>query len=464
MDARATESGIAALGELAWGTHFCHFYRSADDLAETIVPYFRAGLARNEKCVWVTSEPLRSDDARTALAAEVPDLADRTARGQIEIVDHATWYRRHGDGAQDEALARWVERERTALAEGYGGVRLTGNTAWLERSGWSSFMEYESRVSEAFAPRRLLGLCSYALDRCCGGDVLEVVHHHEFALARRGGAWELVESGALKVAKSDLVRAKGELEANVAERTAELEAALRARDEFLSVASHELRTPITALQLVLDGLVRAHDRGAVEPADVLRRLKRAQAQGERLAALVKDLLDLSRARAALVELSPEEVNLSAVARDVADRLGEGLARTGTPVRVTAPASVIGRWDRLRLEQVLTNLLANAGRHASGAPVDVAVEPLADGGARLVVRDRGRGIPPADRARIFEPFIQLDPMHGAGGFGLGLWIVRRIVAAHGGTIRAEDAPGGGAAIIVELPAEAPDTATMPVAEA
>jgi signal transduction histidine kinase len=165
-----------------------------------------------------------------------------------------------------------------------------------------------------------------------------------------------------------------------------------------------------------------------------------------------------------VELSPEEVNLSAVARDVADRLGEGLARTGTPVRVTAPASVIGRWDRLRLEQVLTNLLANAGRHASGAPVDVAVEPLADGGARLVVRDRGRGIPPADRARIFEPFIQLDPMHGAGGFGLGLWIVRRIVAAHGGTIRAEDAPGGGAAIIVELPAEAPDTATMPVAEA
>jgi signal transduction histidine kinase len=387
----------------------------------------------------------------------VPDLDARAARGQIDILDHAEWYQRAGRTDTDGALRGWVDREYRALAQGWAGLRLTGNTAWLERSGWSSFMEYESRVSGTFAPRRILGLCSYSLDRCGADDVLDVVRHHEFALARRDGAWELLESAALKAAKAELARANADLEQHVRERTADLERALRSRDDFLSIAAHELRTPVTALRLALESFLRAHERGTSSPEEGARRVARAAAQTERLAKLVNDLLDVSRARSGDMLLALDDVDVARLACDVSARLSERLARAGCVVSVRTPGPVVGRWDRLRLEQVITSLLANAARHAPGKPVELAVDRARDGGAVLVVSDHGPGIPVAERERIFEEFTRLDPAHAAGGFGLGLWIVRRIVEAHGGTVTVGGASGEGATFMVSLPPAPPEPA-------
>ncbi|WP_164708040.1 MEDS domain-containing protein [Paraburkholderia phosphatilytica] len=220
-------SGLSCCGQLHWGAHFCHLYETRDDLIDTLVPYFAVGLGNNEQCLWITSEPLDANDAKAALAQRVPDLDDYLARGQITIVDHAEWHVRTGAQDTDSLLRAWLGAEEAALAKGYTGLRASGNVTFLRsREAWVEFERFEALVTQAFAGRRLLGLCSYQLGTINGADVLDVVRNHEFALARRDGEWEIIESAALKVAKQELHDANVELEARVALRTAELRAVL----------------------------------------------------------------------------------------------------------------------------------------------------------------------------------------------------------------------------------------------
>ncbi len=222
--------------------------------------------------------------------------------------------------------------------------------------------------------------------------------------------------------------------------------AVRARDEFLSVAAHELRTPLTAVNLALDGVARRSSAGAANAEWVLRQTESSRRAVRRLNRLVEDLLDMSRIGAGRLELSLEEVELGALVREVAERFAES---TASALVVEAPQPVVGRFDRSRLEQVLMNLVGNALKYGEGKPVTVAVSAEA-GRARLEVRDQGIGIPPESQKRIFERFHRASTARNYGGLGLGLWISRDIVEAHGGRIAVTSAPGSGSAFRVELP--------------
>ena len=231
----------------------------------------------------------------------------------------------------------------------------------------------------------------------------------------------------------------------------EAQAAVAARDEFLSIASHELRTPLTALRLALENMRRVSSREAIErlpPQYVERVLATAERQGQRLEKLVTALLDVSRIHMGRLELEVEETDLAAVVTEVAAQFEDEAAQTGSTLRVSATV-VRGYWDRLRMSQVMTNLLSNAVKYGSGKPVEIECGPRGDR-AFLVVRDHGIGIDPADQPQIFERFERAVSSRNYGGLGLGLYIVKRIVEAHGGTIRVESTPGEGAAFFVELP--------------
>jgi signal transduction histidine kinase len=231
----------------------------------------------------------------------------------------------------------------------------------------------------------------------------------------------------------------------------EAQEAIRVRDEFLTIASHELNTPLTPLQLHLQNLkntVAASPEGVVSAELVAPKLEMAERQQKRLARLVSELLDISRIRLGRLQLHLEEFDLSESAREVVERSRAEIQRTGSQVVLSAPSAVIGRWDRPRIEQVIGNLLSNAGKYGAGEPIDVEVVQNARH-ARITVRDRGIGIPADQQERIFERFERAASLN-FGGLGLGLYIVRQIVEAHGGSIRVKSGLGAGSTFIVELP--------------
>jgi PAS domain S-box-containing protein len=230
--------------------------------------------------------------------------------------------------------------------------------------------------------------------------------------------------------------------------------AVQLRDEFLGIASHELKTPLTPLRLKLQMLQRQMNGplldGTPLPAErITESLDVALRQVRKLTDLVDNLLDVSRITAGRLRLEPEELDLSSVAAELLSRFAPSAAQLGCELELHAPAPVFGRWDRLRMEQVVTNLLSNALKYGPGRPVVVRVEEDGER-ARLTVKDHGIGIAEEDLGRIFERFERAVSDRHYGGLGLGLYITRQIVEAFGGTVRVASQPGQGSTFTLELP--------------
>ncbi|WP_255653969.1 PAS domain S-box protein [Corallococcus sp. EGB] len=224
---------------------------------------------------------------------------------------------------------------------------------------------------------------------------------------------------------------------------------IRARDEFLSIASHELKTPLTSMRLRVQQMESAlRSPRPVRAETVERMLAVFGTQLQRLSNLADHLLDVSRIHEKRLDLRMEELDLAAVARHVVGHVAPQLQDSGCELELVAHEPVWGRWDRLRMEQVMLNLLTNAMKYGAGHPIRMEVAAH-EGRARLTVEDQGVGIPLEAQGRIFERFERAASLN-YGGLGLGLFITRRIVEAHGGSIRVESEPGHGAKFTVELP--------------
>lgn len=198
------DSGIKILGRVPWGTHFCQFYQTQKDLLDILVPYFKAGLASNEACLWICSEPLDVADARKALRRAVPGLNRHLRSGQIEILPHTEWYLRKGRFSARRVLNGWIEKWERARARGYDGLRLSGNTFWLEKKNWDAFAKYEEAINGIISRFPMLALCTYSLDRCDAREVMDVMENHQQTLIRKSGKWRMVASSVIKKAQEDL--------------------------------------------------------------------------------------------------------------------------------------------------------------------------------------------------------------------------------------------------------------------
>jgi PAS domain S-box-containing protein len=327
------------------------------------------------------------------------------------------------------------------------------------------------------------GLRSRRIDEMCmegdeGGErVSEGVHVPEELLGRADGtsfwaecwSYPIVRDarrvGAVLTFVDITERKRGEEEH--ARLLVELEDAVRLRDDFLSIASHELRTPLTPLLLHVQAIQRSIRRGKLDelsPAILTDKLGSIARQIQRMERLVDSLLDIARITGKRLFLHPEELDLTALVDEVVARHKEELDRAGCKVNVTTPGPLPGAWDRLRLDQVVSNLLSNALKFGPGKPIEVRLEAdREECSMRIVVSDAGIGISPADQRRIFERFERAVPTRHYGGFGLGLWIVRQIVEAMGGIIRVHSTLGEGATFIVDLPIVTARTAPLPRAD-
>jgi PAS domain S-box-containing protein len=225
------DSGIDIIGDVPWGTHFCHFYETKDDILDILVPYFKAGLENNEFCMWVTCDPLTVEEATAALEKQVPDIEARIRQGNMEIVPYDRWYKIDGVFDMERVFDGWIGKLDAALDKGMEGLRATGNTAWLEKEDWSDFTEYEETLERIIGGYRMMAICTYSLGKCSAAEVLDVVRNHEYALTKQAGDWQLIESSerkrvaeALRVSESRYKRlietaAEGVLTVDAAGRT-----------------------------------------------------------------------------------------------------------------------------------------------------------------------------------------------------------------------------------------------------
>jgi signal transduction histidine kinase len=236
----------------------------------------------------------------------------------------------------------------------------------------------------------------------------------------------------------------------------DLQAAVRTRDDFISMATHELRTPLNTLYLESQLRKMQLDRGRADIFDVpylQAMVARDRRQVEAMMRLIDDMMDASRINSKQLSIRPAPMEVSALLTRVVENLAQQAAAAGSPITLDAGQPVTAQWDEFRIEQVVINLLTNALRYGEGKPVEVSLRLLPQG-ACISVRDHGRGISPADQQRIFEQFSRVASDDGTGGLGLGLFITRQLVRAHGGSINVESSQGAGAEFTVTLPLTPP----------
>jgi PAS domain S-box-containing protein len=236
MATELRKTGISVVGDVPWGTHFCHFYETKQDLLDTLVPYFKAGLESQEFCMWVVSNPeiLTTEEAKGALAQAVSDLDRHLSEKNIEILDPNDWYFEKNALNLERARSGWDAKLKRALARGYDGLRVSADTFWLGEKDWKDFFAYEKQVNDWITNQSMTVMCTYPLAKSGANEVLDVVQAHQFAIARRQGEWEVIETPELIQAKAEIKRLNEELEQSVVERTGQLAKAIEELTDEIS--------------------------------------------------------------------------------------------------------------------------------------------------------------------------------------------------------------------------------------
>ena len=205
-------TGIRVMPDIPWGTHICLFYETQEDLLDTAVAYFQAGLQGNEFCVWAVSDPIPETDARDALRLAVPDLDRRLAAGQIEILPGREWYLEGGRSDPKKITSGWHEKLEGALVKGYDGIRISGNAFWIATNHWKAFCDYEHELDQSLAGQKMIVLCTYWLQASRAADILDVARAHQYSIARRNGEWEFLKTPELKQARQKIKKLEGALD------------------------------------------------------------------------------------------------------------------------------------------------------------------------------------------------------------------------------------------------------------
>ncbi|WP_052518412.1 PAS domain-containing sensor histidine kinase [Archangium violaceum] len=439
------ERWVASRGQCFFGEqgHAVRFIGTVTDVTERRRAEDDLRFLAQASAVLATSLDYEDTLRRVATLA-VPVLADWCG---VDVVDERGGAHRLINVHRDPEKVRLIEELlrrypiQPDAAFGVSRVLRTGEPELIPEVTDEGLVRY-ARDAEHLRLMRELGLRSY----------LTVV------LRSRGrvlGALTLVRTGTGRWYGQEELRLAEELARRAAVSVdnallyREAQKAIGLRDGFLQVAAHELRTPVTALKLNVQTLVAGARREAAWSERTVSRLTGLERGVGRLGVLVDELLDVSRITSGRLVLRPEALDLAELVREVAGRFRPEAERAGCTLRVRVPGPVVSRWDRLRLEQVLSNLLSNALKYGAGQPVEVALSTSGER-AHLHVRDEGIGIEPAVQARIFERFERAVSDRHYGGLGLGLWITREIVTAMGGTIHVESVPGQGASFLVTLP--------------
>lgn len=369
---------------LEWGTHVCNFYRTRADLVELLVPYFKGGLEGNEMCMWLTSEPLNSQEAKEALSKAVPDLDTYIRRGQIQVIDADSWYLQGQKlRPSEEVLSGWIAKEQEALKKGFRGLRLAADTYRVEQKGWDEFRGYESAVNSSIHRHKIIALCSYPLEKCSPPDIAEAVSSHQCTFIKKDGEVRAVESSEQNRAETLLLEACRELECRVKQRTVELSKSLEEKEALLKEIHHRVKNNMQ----VVSSLIRLQS-AKLEDKEAAKVLEECQNRIKSMA-LVHEALYRSNDFTTL--------NLS----DYINSLGNELLRSYNlnPEKIKMDVDIkdviLDMDTAIACGLILNELITNSIKYAFSDRRDGRIKvnlSVSDNRAKLFVSDDGIGLP------------------------------------------------------------------------
>ncbi|MFQ6036743.1 MAG: MEDS domain-containing protein [Sedimentisphaerales bacterium] len=418
------KSGIDVLGSVPWGTHACLFYKTKQDLISVLVPYFKAGLENNEFCMWVTSEPLSPMEAEKAMSKAAPNFDNYLKKGQIEIVAYTNWYLKGGTFDQECLLQAWMDKLNQALTDGYAGMRVTGNTTWLDKRIWKNFIDYEKELNEKIDKYHMISICIYCLNKCGSSEIIDVVNTHQLALIGERKEYRLVKNAERKRAEQRAREYQAQLKSLASELTLTEE---REKHRIATELHDRISQSLVISKIKLEALLHSVHSG--DPAKVLEEVCNS---------LGKAIMDT---RSLTSDLSYPILHELGFETAVAEWLNEQVGKKHgieTEFEDDEQPKPLDDDIRVLLFRSVQELLVNVVQHAHAHKVNLSIARV---GSQIcvMVKDDGVGFNTSEVAEAAAK---------KGKFGL--LSVRERLEQLGGHLEIETQPGQGCKVTMVAP--------------
>lgn len=217
------QSDTSSFTNIPYGAHICGFYQYLDDLINMLAPYFKFGLENNEYCIWVTSDPISNKEAKLMIRKHIPNFDHYLQKGQMEILSYSEWYLSHGKFDGENVINSWIKKLDEAVARGYKGIRVSGNTTWLKKEDWQAFQNYESTIDKRINDLKMIVICTYQISKCTSYEIIDTVKNHKYLFVSDGNKSNIINDIA-RIEKLDMM---SKMSASIA---------------------HEIRNPLTSIR------------------------------------------------------------------------------------------------------------------------------------------------------------------------------------------------------------------------